>query len=304
MRIRRLSKRALALVGVLSLAAQAEDGVRVSLGATYRRFGNVDFRGLTLRNYGVTDKANGPLGLQGYTDATFPAAYAGTPSVDHAAVQGDTEAPDSASCYGTVVSAEKNVYGSDSLVLRLVANLQYFKVDAGRTDTGSGATPGRFTMYTNRHNVLAGLIQAPWARLPAASAGTTVSVRNDLVADLYVLDLGLKAVCCPDAALTFYAAAGPTLTIVDVETFQRESAAWAAVPLTNDTGSYRLSHRDDDTDVVLGAYAAAGAEYRFGERLAVAAEFRYDATAGDPGTDHADMDLDGAGGQVKLTCDF
>jgi len=130
-------------------------------------------------------------------------------------------------------------------------------------------------------------------------------LRSNLEADLYVLDLGLKATFCPDSAFNLYAAAGPTLTLSDMHTYQRERVAWTPLPPpANDPGRYAANDRDSETRILLGAYAAIGLQYRISARLTVSAEFRFDVVADSPETRHAEVDLQGGSGVISCLYSF
>ncbi|OGV62859.1 MAG: hypothetical protein A3K19_26125 [Lentisphaerae bacterium RIFOXYB12_FULL_65_16] len=293
----------LVAASIVSLTAMAEDGGwRLSLGASYRCFDDVEFHNFAFRNYGNTDPANGPLGVQGYTDASFSGLIPVVFNSDHMSFTGANEdLDDTADSLAPVIGIEKALWVRDALTLSVVSNLQYYQLDAGGTDTGSLAAAWYQHMWLPGG---AGIIPAPVSGpFDGLSSDSSASVKNDMDMDLFVLDLGAKASVSVCEWFGFYGAVGPTLNFSDLETSQTESAQWnkATGPGTD---SYSVKHTDDDQSITLGGYAAVGLQFAVTDSVGIAAEYRYDIATDDVSTSQASVDLDGSSAQLKLTIRF
>jgi len=309
MNLKCVKRLACVVAGCVSLVTGAEDGWRLSLGTSYRDFDRIDFKPFPLRNFSHVDPAAGAVGIQGYVNATF---QDGSPNVPAAFTADRVQFPgldSSAESWAPALGVEKTLCTRGSFVFGFVGNLQYHRVKADDSAGATQAAPGEFAAWNQNYNVLAGIIILPppgpyYTNVGLVDARTSLMVENELELDLYVLDLGLKAAYWPKPAFNFYGAAGPSLTLSDLETEQVESGSWFPIPSTNDGGAYRESRSDSELKLILGGYVALGTEYRITECLGIAAEYRYDLTAEDAETAHAELDLESGSGQVRLIYSF
>lgn len=309
MRAVRASGMVFVALTALSMAALAQqDGWQLKLGVSYRSFGDVDFSGFELRNFGIIDPADGNLGIQDYSNETFadidePAVF----GTDHARYPGGDSSVSSSDSWAPVLGVERVVGARNGWVFSVVANLQYFNVDVSGGASADSDDAGNFETFRYMHQAVpppGGISPDPLAGpFDGLSDGTSVAVTADFEMDLFVLDLGVKAAYPFDHGLSIFGAVGPTLSICLIDTERTESAEWN--DFTNVRREYSNREKNDTTAVRIGAYASIGASLRLGERLAVAAEARYDEVFGsDPGTSIAKIDLSGASGIVKLMLSF
>jgi len=293
----------LVAASIVSLTAMAEDGGwRLSLGASYRCFDDVEFHNFAFRNYGNTDPARGPLGVQGYTNASFSGPDPVVFNADHIRYTGTSaDLDDTADAMAPVLGIEKALWVRDALTLSVASNLQYYQLDGGGADSESfSAGWYQHTWLPGGAGIIPTPVSGPFTEL---SSGTSASVRNDMELDLFVLDLGVKAAFAVCRWFGGYGAFGPSLNFSDLETSQRESAQWNKVGAPG-TDSYTLKHTDDDQSLTVGGYAAFGLQFAVTDRIGIAAEYRYDIATDDVSTSQASVDLDGSSAQVKLTVKF
>ena len=260
------------------------------------------FKGANLANFGNQDATLGPLGLQGYTN-TNTGGFTGALTVDHARYTGGDAEIDGADKVGVAAVAVRPLGLWEGVRINLMLGAQLF-----RTDLDDIAAAADFETFNYNHVVLGGVFSDPQALVPPVApnpglqAGTSVWVRNDFDMNLLVLDLGLQAACNLQRA-SCYVAAGPSLTLADVNTARTESATWNTFGLPN-PGAYTREQSEDDLDLLIGGYVAVGAGFELGERLGLVAEARYDLVHDEAGTSQANLDLDGASGQIRITYEF
>jgi hypothetical protein len=182
----------------------------------------------------------------------------------------------------------------DNMELSLVANLQYFSMDsASRSSSFSGGDE-----YTRLMNVMYGLPSgAEYDDVVGETNYTNYlsgSARSKFAMDLYVLDLGLSLNYIFENGLQAFVAAGPSISLADME-----SSSSAAI-----AGLAGGSARDNDIDYVLGIYASVGASYWITEKVGLSLEVRYDEGFNDADTKFVSQNLDGIGGMVKCLFRF
>lgn len=299
---RRVRRWLVSILSVVPLCALAESGWQLGVGASYRDFDDVELTALRLNNFGNTDATVAPLGLQGYTNANT-GGFTGALAVDHARYTGGDAEVDGSDQVGVALAAVQPLGVWEGIRLNLVVGAQLFQ-----TELAAIAAPTDFETFSYNHVVVAGVFSDPQALVPPVppnpglQAGTTAWVRNDFDMNLVVLDLGLQAAYGGDR-LSCYVAAGPSLSMADVETTQNHRATWNTFGLPN-TGNYSAEETEDDLNLLVGGYVAVGAGIAINEQFGLAAEARYDLVHREAGTSQATLDLDGASGQIKLTYDF
>jgi len=312
----------LAVAGV-AVAQEAEtNGWRLSLGASYRTFGDVDFDALTLARPGgnyvngsYTDGGNydiqhgsqlqpggwawdGGLGLW-TRNATF----------DQVTFGGASEGADDSA--GVVLELEKTLTRTENnLSLSLVCGFAFFQSDASMSATGL-ATTTLTGMLTSPVDPGAAIPATPYtvaggAGFPlsgpvdlGAAATTAATLNLDADLDLYVLSLGLRG-AYEVGKFGFVVGAGPTVNLTNFETEARQVVTNTA----DGSVGYTRTDSDSKSDLLFGAFVGVGAEYRFTERWALGIEYRYDTVFGEAETDQAEMELDGHSIQAKLCWSF
>ncbi len=286
--------------------AQAQHGYenqwRLSVGTSYRGFDEVEFESTNFGNSGNVTPANGPLGIQGFTDATFAGILPPFTAfnTDHAVYNGSDSAIDPEDRWAPVVGLERHLHYLCGWNYNLVINLQYYNVDMSAASTN-------FTAVNYTHLALpapGGIIPAPTGGpFNGFQAGTTAIADNEFKMDLLVLDLGIKASRqIINEKMHCSIAGGPSLNFADFKTSRTLSATWTSDPaIPGDTGEASYTEDDDDTNLRVGAYLSMGVQYDLTDRWSVGAEGRYDKLfGGNPGTDLAEIDLDGFSGQLKV----
>ena len=119
----------------------------------------------------------------------------------------------------------------------------------------------------------------------------------DFDMNLYVLDLGLNAGYNFDSGIRAFVAAGPTLTLAQMNSCSA-STVYAGASAAKTT-----SHKDE-LEFNWGVYASVGANYWFTEALGVSGELRIDRGCGDVGTRYFSQDMDTFGGILKVQYSF
>ena len=117
----------------------------------------------------------------------------------------------------------------------------------------------------------------------ASSVFTAGKSKFDM--QLWVIDAGLSVGYNFDNGLRAYLAAGPTLSVADME--------------SSSNGKHK-----NETEFNWGLYLAGGASIWFNETIGLAAELRYDDGFGSVGTRFVKQSLDTLGGSVKLLVRF
>lgn len=293
----------LAVAGVLSLPALAgeQQDWQFSFGVSYRAFDDVDLDTFSFRNSGTLDPAVGPLGIQGFTDATFAAIAAPQAfSVSHVQFSGEDGDVSGSDSFAPVITAEKIYSQKEGVTYSLIANLQYYMMDVSGDGNSIDAVNYSYIALPAPAGIAPAPLGGPFAGL---AAGDSVSASVDFEMDLLVLDLGVKASKMFGEKCNGYISGGPTLNLSMIDTSVSESASWTPVTAA-DTGSYSSSADDDETGLNVGLYAAVGTKMAISETVRCTAEIRYDIVAGTPGTDQAELDLDSFSAQLKLIWDF
>ena len=321
---------ALLAVAGAAMAQDAEtNGWRLSLGASYRTFGDVDFEALTLAQPGgnyvngsYTDGGNYDIqhGSQlqpgGWAQVDPDAIpnngdefFTRNVTFDRTTFGGGSEGADDSA--GFVLELEKEFKRTESnLALSLLCGFAFFQSDAGMSANGL-ATTTLTGMLTSPVDPGAAVPVTPYtvagsAGFPlsgpvdlGAAATTAVTLNLDADLDLYVLSLGVRG-AYQVGKFGFVLGAGPTINLADFETEARQVVTNTA----DGTPAYTQTDSDSTSDVLFGAFVGVGAEYRFTERWALGIEYRYDTVFGDVDTDQAEIELDGHSVQAKLSWAF
>jgi hypothetical protein len=281
---------------------------QLGIGVSYRDFDDVDFdaiRKLQVRNLRLLLDADEAME---YSDALIEDIQAGwvqIVDVDSFAIgyRGSSESIDSSDSFAPVISAETPLWAEENLTLNFVANLQWYNVDVSNSARFGVAADAREYQYWVQNGVLAPRPTFPQRDgAPYGDVMVTGRASSSFEMDLYEVDLGLKLLYSIQNYLDCFVAAGPTLSIVDMESSVRETVYWSA---PGDSGMLaRQRNSDSDTDFIFGGYVSAGGEYWFNEQYGVSLEARYDATLDDAELDGASVDLDGFSGQAKFMMRF
>ncbi|MCQ2402784.1 MAG: hypothetical protein MJ202_03555 [Lentisphaeria bacterium] len=272
----------------------------VSVGVSYRNFKNPRFHGTKTPGFTdyVLDEDRGEFveptqaNLQSALNARRNSTAGGVYRLTFGSFEGASSSGKGSYGKGEkmapAIGLSKNVWVKDALDLDLVIGFQAFELDSAAHFGGKGAKLDTYDYYVYAGNsfVVNNLkMDASAKRIPAVNA--MGKAKMDM--NLYVLDLGLSLGSNFDNGARVFVAAGPTLTLTDLN-----SSAYAGA-----------SHRhDDSTDLTLGCYAAAGADFWFTEAVGLAAELRYDLAFGQVKTRFVKQNLDGFGGQLKLKYRF
>lgn len=283
--------------------AQSEvtvDGIKLSVGASYRNFRQVRFQNSdvpsfkafldktgTLQDYSkVQDYVNAELGTAGLSSLPVTVLqYEGGKSTSHSGY-GHEES------LGFTLGAAATLWQDEQFTLDAVANFQYFAIQSA----AKGAFSGNSSAYTEYY--FTGSSAGAYTDPSDVAYNFRGSYRSRFNLDLFVFDAGLSLGYNAIDNLSLYLAGGPTFSIADME-----SSSYAAV------GSDALkiaAHRTrkNEIEFEFGLYAAVGAAYQLNESYGVAAEFRYDEAFGTVGTRVAKQDLDGWGGMIKFLINF
>ncbi|MGN0866584.1 MAG: outer membrane beta-barrel protein [Oligosphaeraceae bacterium] len=193
------------------------------------------------------------------------------------------------------LSFAKGLWSQDNLDLQLVANFQYYSM--GTQDGGS--VTGAFANSYDRYVSNVGNVFTPSDVIldSTSAADLLLNSRVKFDMDLYVVDLGVSLGYNLDNGIRAFVAAGPTLSVADMET-----TSYAGIT----TGENRMQSRDraNETEFNWGLYASAGAGYWFNETIGLSAELRYDKGLGDVGTRYVRQSLNTFGGMMKLQMRF
>lgn len=285
----------------------------ISVGISYRNFHRPNLKGgssPSAEGY-VMDETDGSLkeATQENLDSAWNARYPGQERGVSRLTFGDI-AGFSASGRGSYADRERiapvvgfstSLWAKDALDLALVGNFQYYTMDTKLQGRGSDSTGAN--LYDRFVSLIDGTLtptSGDASKLPSSSSyqGTTnIATKVNFDMDLYVLDLGLSLGYNLDNGLRAFVAAGPTLSLADME-----SSAYNAVGV----GSGKDSNfgRDNENEFNWGLYASAGAGYWFNETIGISAELRYDKAFGDVGTRYASQSLNTFGGMLKMQLRF
>ena len=294
---------ALGLVFAGSLFAQEEtvssgedvsNDWHVSIGLSYRNFKKPKFSSSSTksgivavtndgRSYeidtNVNDGGSGYIaGLEGYTPRTIDVV---TTVGGSGSAKGDYSNLEQT---GLVLGFEYALTQSDSISLNLAANFQYFMLDSAGGATVSGGS----TTYTYPI-VLGSLGPIGWPSQNSYGAPAG-AVRTDMDLELYVFDLGLSVSYEFENSIVLELAAGPSLSVADINTSAKASGA-------------RTRH-DDDLETEFGFYVSGGIAYWFSEKMGVSFDLRYDNAFGEVGTKYVSQNLDAFSGQLQVLFRF
>jgi len=185
---------------------------------------------------------------------------------------------------GLIAGFEYAITQNESLSLNLAANFQYFMVDSAGGSTVGGSSS------TQTYPIVNGSIgPMGWASQHDYSVSGG-SVRTDMDMELYVFDLGLSVAYEFENSIVLSLAAGPSLSLADINTSAKASGA-------------RTKH-DDDLEFEYGFYVSGGIAYWFSEKMGVAFDLRYDNAFGEVGTKYVSQNLDAVSGQLQVLFRF
>ncbi|MBT7165102.1 MAG: hypothetical protein HN849_00860 [Victivallales bacterium] len=299
-----------AVLGVCSLIALPvmADGWKLSLGASYRSFDEVDFKPLAL-------SSSGGAYVNGYwtadddylvlSDDQIAPGWVANQQEYWRAVSFDQVMYDGGpdgwgGTLGAVLALSKQLKTTESgWSVTAKASLGWFSSDlstsaqASELTTSSSVGFFRLPVDPTPTIIPAGVpvvggsgppLNEPTYDSPGP-ATTSAALAMAAEMDLYVLSLGVQlARQMGPVALSLEV--GPTLNLVDFDTSVSQTVAWT-------DGGYSSSAHDDVLDVLFGVYAAGGVSWRFNERFEVGLEARWDEVFEDAETDFAEMDLSG-----------
>jgi hypothetical protein len=313
MKLMRFSCMVFSVVGLSILTAQEQaaaqqqpaeqskiqsDNWHIGLGMSYRNFRKPRFQSANVPDFVGAFSAASPNIVE-YTPeniATFGATGLEIVNIVHysGGSVGATGHYGLEESLAPLVSFSMGLVQKDNMELSLVANLQYFSMDsASRSSSFSGGDE-----YTRLMNVMYGLPSgAEYDDVVGETNYTNYlsgSARSKFAMDLYVLDLGLSLNYIFENGLQAFVAAGPSISLADME-----SSSSAAI-----AGLAGGSARDNDIDYVLGIYASVGASYWITEKVGLSLEVRYDEGFNDADTKFVSQNLDGIGGMVKCLFRF
>ena len=207
---------------------------------------------------------------------------------------------DSGDKFGPAISGETNLFAQEELSLNLIAGLSYFHIGTSGNGGGSNYEGNLYSLHavwTGNEVVpnYGGAVSAPTTNI----AGADYAARTKFTAELYVLDLGLKLGYNVIDDLSVFLAAGPTLSLADMDS-KSVSGVFGADGAALSGGRYS----DSKWQTRLGYYVSGGAKYNFNENWGLSAELRYDDTFGDIGTKLATQRLETIGGVLKVVYNF
>lgn len=301
----------LVLAGLVCGIADAQEW-KLGLGVSYRQFDDVEFSGATLRNFGDLEFILRDGAALDYTPANLGAVIGDLPGgtgainiVENVVVTsgylGVDEDTSDSDGWAPVLTGEYLFMTKDRLSLSVVANFMYFNVEVG----GMAAMPMSSTAQLNQYFVVAGSV-SPLPTGPGTSYNdimTSGFASNDFSMDLYGLDLGLKLAYSFDLSIDVYAAVGPTLSIVDLDSSVTETASYSAPGNAGGT-FYSQALSESATDALFGVYGALGGAAWLNERVGIVLEARYDEVFDTAETDLAELDLSGLSGAAKIIFRF
>ncbi len=288
-----------------------EDELRFKIGASYRHFDDIDFKNFELRNFNNATVPAGPFGIQGFSGNQFSNTFTQPISIDYVTYNGSDDSENST---GPTLGIEFPLgdgagsgFTEGSSELNFVANFSFFSIQSGDSETGTSTNLGNFSSRIVQHSVVAGSVNEVTQDtfdngVSGLSPSSTVNIENDLDAELYVFDVGLRN-DWDFEHLILGVSAGPTLTLGDVDTEQNQSGSFLE-PETNGTLSYNEAKSDSDFDVVLGLYISVEAGFELNESVGISVGYRYDLGFDDIGTSQAEVDLNTHGGFARLAISF
>lgn len=201
-----------------------------------------------------------------------------------------------------LLSVGTDFWSNGRLAAGFVANFQFFNLDtaASMRGAGTGSLTGydKFVSYNPANGYVFNDQHMSYTGPDILGVANTVSARTKFDMQLYVFDLGLSLGYDFDCGVRAYVAAGPSLSVADMESSTR-ATSFSSV---GEGGTVR--GRDNSVEFNWGVYASAGASYWFSETYGLAAEVRYDNGFGDVSTHYAKQSLDSWGGVIKLSARF
>lgn len=300
----------IALAGLVGVAGAQE--WKLGLGVSYRQFDDVEFSSLPVRNFGeirliLRDGAALDYNAQNLNAVIgdLPGQTGGINVIEDILVTngyfGVDEGTSSSDGWAPVLTAEYLFMTRERLTLSAVANFQYYTMDVG--GTSSLGLSNEATL--NQYFVVAGSVSPlpTGGGAPYGSVQTTGYVSNEFSMDLYTFDLGLKLGYSFDCAIDLFAAVGPSISLVDIDSEITESATYSA-PGNPGGNFYSQSQSDGGTDVLFGIYGAIGGQYWLNEQVGIVLEARYDEVFDKADTDFAELDLSGFSGMAKVIFRF
>ncbi len=288
----------LGLWAVCPLAVMGQDW-ELSIGPSYRTFGDIDFDSYEFNNpnhadYIDADESTSP-NLLTYDSANGP--YILDVSNSEASVRNVTFTGDNADLDGApgfVLGANRKVAEGWTLDLSLTG------VFADQDETFTGSTNVDVTSYALDPNNITPTA-ARWVAKGISPTTTPAQIDTalnfDTTVNLYTVGLGVAS---EDVfgAWTIRIGAGPTLSLADYDMSRTETLSWAS----SGQNVYSSQTEDDDgLEVHAGGYANVGVEYNFSERMGLALNGRYDWIPSDMETDFGEVDLSGFSGQLRFT---
>jgi hypothetical protein len=289
----------LACLSVLSFSAleaadngsvEAVRGWRLSIGMSYRDFDAPDFKKVSLPadlsfvpfgggsslSYSelASTVAAGPVGVQRFTASRSLVSYGAAAS--YTAMEG----------FAPVIGAALDIWQEDALTLSLAGNFQFFSMNSAANE--SALEQSKVIRTVNFGSVAAVPTEDDIIsdRTDAWIDGVSGGGKKKFAMDLYVFDFGLSLNYVAAENLQVFVAAGPTLSIADMES------------------SNGLGKSKNEVEFEYGVYASCGGTYWFTERFGLCAELRYDNCFGTVGTRFVKQDLDSTSGLLKLVVNF
>lgn len=134
--------------------------------------------------------------------------------------------------------------------------------------------------------------------ITTGGSDSTLKVHYDLDLSLYTLGTGLTA-HWQNEKLAIFAAAGPTLSIVDFDIENSVTAQFA-----DGSNFFNQSESDDGTKLRLGTYFELGLELEINETWGAGFSTRYDWVPVEVNSDLAEMELSGLSAQIFVAYQF
>ncbi len=284
----------------------------VSGGVIYRNFKDTRLKAPAIGSFedyvvyggGIYEptQANLQAALKEINGGVLPAAAQPIVAMHFASYGGATiggdQKVDGSSKWGPAISAETNLFAQDELSVNMILGLSYHNISA----SGKGSDGGGLGLYS-LHAVWTGAQVVPNYNGAIGAPTTTnatalTAAKCKFDADLYVFDLGLKVGYNVIEDLAVFLAAGPTISLADMDSS-------ATTGVFSDGGALAGGrYSDNKWQHRLGYYVSGGAKYNFNENWGLSAELRYDDTFGDIGTKLAKQRLDTFGGVLKVVYNF
>ncbi len=316
---------------MINNGAVAESEWRFSIGVNHRTFDDIEFEQLRFNNpkYPGLPYVNGTLnaaldtatvedgaaqapGLftsnpntaiafpdttpaNGLIDIPAETGFVPTVTLDSIIFSGASEEFDDGS--GVVLQASKTLQDNSNYTWDLDLSLTTAFSDTDEMYNGSvtaNSTVLTGTAFlnvgTNGDATITGTNATAAANLGAATI-TTGTVAYDLDLAVYTIGAGISG-NFKKGNFGFNLGVGPSITLADLDVDAQQRA------------NFTQRFNDDATDLLLGVYVNVGLNYSINESVAVGVEYRFDQLFDEVSTDLADVDLDGASTQIKVTFSF